>query len=1125
MVCLILHTRLGGLEPLSMKIRGSGIIFSREQQDCLASTQGLSSHIAFHGRINFSKPPSIMRNVFLVIVSLTVSSSPLCADSKVNVPSPTAYRVVGKDANHKIWQRETFEKAPDGRVVTKIHKYTELAGGMHYKDANGNWVESKEEIEIYPKGAIARQGRYQVIFAENLNSEGSIDLQTSDGKRLRSNVLGLSYYDHSTGDTVLIAQVQDSAGELVSSNQVIYANAFDGLNADLRYTYKRAFFEQDIILHASPPTPEAYGLKSESTELVVMTEFITAPEETIKNREIKDGFGGDQDISWGAMRTGRGRAFDFGESKRTPSQISVRKQYATVKGRKVLLEWVPIKNAVASLNKLPGQASTGSKPIQTASNEWQLPAARLAKLESKPMKLAASTLSNQGFVLDYVLIDADQADFTFQADTTYYLSDVFMFTGTTTFEGGTVVKLSGWADIYMYGGDIVCKTAPYRPAVFTSVNDNSVGESIGSGSPAYGDVYSFLEPTDSSPYLHDMRFSYCQVAVNLWSSSMSVDIRNCQFVEVGSAVWGNNSVAMHNVLISCSTNAPYGGAVYLAGNHFTGENITSDKGLSFVYFSNAGGNTLKLTNSIIVGTPYVTNGGAITTYVTNHVVHLPTLSTPVFETVGAGSYYLTNSSPYRNAGTMNIDPATLADLSTKTTYPPVVYSNTTVSIATTFAPQAQRDNDTPDLGYHYDPLDYAFGGTYSPSNITFLSGTAVAWFELPDSWGAGYGINIENEHSLEFQGTVSDPCHFVRYSVVQEGGNGLWNDKGWLAGIIAGGSYDPASMPRLSAFFTKFSRLSSEPGHLRDYGNNINVVANHCEFYGGFGGYNINAWLTNCLMYRGPFGHSTADSAYAFETYRSMFVNCTFYGGSLEFGHWESEPYWRVLIQNCAFDGTALYLHPTDSGMDWLTSDYNATNTSVTYGGSLLPGGHNRAPAGGSYSWQSSWFGDFYLPSNSVCTNNGSVTASSIGLYHFTTQTNQAKETNSIVDIGYHYVATDIYGNPIDTDKDGSPDYLEDASGAGLLSIILVSPVDNSYYSEPANIPILGVPSGWAGPTNVTFFREQYEIGSKTNSPFSIQWPIVGSGSYILKAVATIPSGITFTSPPVSIFVTNRCGF
>jgi hypothetical protein len=89
----------------------------------------------------------------------------------------------------------------------------------------------------------------------------------------------------------------------------------------------------------------------------------------------------------------------------------------------------------------------------------------------------------------------------------------------------------------------------------------------------------------------------------------------------------------------------------------------------------------------------------------------------------------------------------------------------------------------------------------------------------------------------------------------------------------------------------------------------------------------------------------------------------------------------------------------------------------------------------------------------------GSTTADQLGLYQYTTQTNQVKETNSTVDIGYHYVAVDSSGNPIDTNGDGVPDYLEDANGNGLvdsgeidwmlpgdlgLTVIITRPSNNS---------------------------------------------------------------------------------
>jgi hypothetical protein len=75
-----------------------------------------------------------------------------------------------------------------------------------------------------------------------------------------------------------------------------------------------------------------------------------------------------------------------------------------------------------------------------------------------------------------------------------------------------------------------------------------------------------------------------------------------------------------------------------------------------------------------------------------------------------------------------------------------------------------------------------------------------------------------------------------------------------------------------------------------------------------------------------------------------------------------------------------------------------------------------------------------YYQSSTNLVNVGSRTANLVGLYHYTTQTSQAKETNSVVDIGFHYVATDANGNPLDTDGDGMADYLEDRNGNGIVN-------------------------------------------------------------------------------------------
>src|SRR5579859_6320069 len=96
-----------------------------------------------------------------------VNDTTLQSGDPINLPAPTAYRVVDIGANHQIWQRETYAQAPNGKIVTHVHKYTELATGMHYKNADGQWVDSQELIEPSPNGAIANRGQYQVSFENN----------------------------------------------------------------------------------------------------------------------------------------------------------------------------------------------------------------------------------------------------------------------------------------------------------------------------------------------------------------------------------------------------------------------------------------------------------------------------------------------------------------------------------------------------------------------------------------------------------------------------------------------------------------------------------------------------------------------------------------------------------------------------------------------------------------------------------------------------------------------------------------------------------------------------------------------------------------------------------------------
>ncbi|MEI6785049.1 MAG: hypothetical protein WCQ21_29470, partial [Verrucomicrobiota bacterium] len=220
-----------------------------------------------------------MKTLFAILV---FTCSFVCTTVAQPAPEPSGsaaadYNVIERGPHHRVLAKVTWQTDALGRVTAHTNSYTELLGGMHYlKD--GQWVESQDVVESYPGGAVARHGPVNVIFANNLATAGAIDMQTPDGKRLTSHITGLSYFDAASGTNILIAAIKDCQGKILPPNQVLYEDAFQDLRASVRYTYTRGTFEQDVILLEAPQPPENYGLNPATSRLVIMSEFIDAPQ-------------------------------------------------------------------------------------------------------------------------------------------------------------------------------------------------------------------------------------------------------------------------------------------------------------------------------------------------------------------------------------------------------------------------------------------------------------------------------------------------------------------------------------------------------------------------------------------------------------------------------------------------------------------------------------------------------------------------------------------------------------------------------------------------------------------------------------------------------------------------------
>jgi len=153
-----------------------------------------------------------------------------------------------------------------------------------------------------------------------------------------------------------------------------------------------------------------------------------------------------------------------------------------------------------------------------------------------------------------------------------------------------------------------------------------------------------------------------------------------------------------------------------------------------------------------------------------------------------------------------------------------------------------------------------------------------------------------------------------------------------------------------------------------------------------------------------------------------------------------------ISINNCfTADATYEVLFENDGGapMTNLNNVYDGSDVYVdgTYGynaylnGAILEMSTNTGDIITDLAWVTGPLGSYYQATNSPLRNNGSATADQLGLYHYTVTTNEVPETNSIVDIGYHYVALGGNGLPLDSNGDGIPDYLEDSNGDGVYNV------------------------------------------------------------------------------------------
>ena len=927
------------------------------------------------------------------------------------VPTPSPYQSVANGPNQRVWQQDSYETGADGKTITRMHQYTELGTGLNFF-SNGKWQESKDLIALLPNGtAAATNGQHQAYFPGDIYS-GAIKVVTPDGQPVWSRPLGLYYFDGSR--VALITQLKSSVGQLIESNKIVYVDAFTNLHADLLYTYTRAGFEQDILLRQSPPPPEAFGMDSKKTRLQVFTEFFNQPDSIKSDGRLKDVDGtADTTIGFGGMKMVPGRAFYTATTNRVSDVgVPVYKNWLQVNDRSFLVEDLIYSSIQTQLDQL--QASITPKKsksmlaVEKASGERTIPSARPVQESTKSILLAkADGLKKDAVVLDYMLLSGVINNFTFQGDTTYLISSSYIeLDGTTTVEGGAVIKIATNSVnnfTFNYLGTLVFNTSPYNPAIFTASDDNTVGETI-SGSTGTPSGYYGTGPmiiySSGNILIHDVRMSYLQYGFKLAAGASELDniqVVNCSSPFIQGQGGGNYNLTINNGLfynIGSTCIDTNGGTQTLVGN-----NLTIHHCKLFTTIP-----TLSLTNSLLVNVTNLIAGGTLAT----NKVTLLTNESGVFQTLGAGSHYLA-ASTYRDVGTTNISATALSMITGKTTFPPILYSNLVFLGASNFVNTVLRDTNTPDLGYHYAPLDYITDGvTVSNSTLTITNpGTAIACYNQP-------GISLHNGSSITAVGTPLLPVVFARYQSIQELSLNL-HGTNVINGQNIAGAATTTNRPNGTFQFSKFTAPAFGGWHFNHNGSTAynSLTLQNSEVYGGTNNFSGATNLSTANLQNNLFYRSSIFASNAVTQTSLAFSNSLIYGGSLALSKPSSGAWY---FYNNDVDSCSVATNST------ITNGFNAfINSPVALSGT------SNLISTNPIIYQTGALGSFYQPTNSPLLDAGSTTADQAALYHFTTTTNQAKEANSIVDIGYHYVAVDGTGKPLDANGNGVPDYLDQA--------------------------------------------------------------------------------------------------
>jgi hypothetical protein len=1031
-------------------------------------------------------------------------------------------RAIGPD--RKVWVRSDkrlaatppIQEAMGDTTPVSDRSIVEIETGMNYRNGN-EWTASDATFDLTDDSFVATRMQYKVSLNAELNIAGAVNITTMDNVLLKSTPIAIGLYDAQSGKSVLISSVKDCGGVLVSSNVVVFENAFSGVAADVVYTINKGTFEQDVVI-TGHLNPGDYGFPTNTTRVQIYTEFFDAPaperirrplrvqeDQAIRAAMVMPDLVDDV-LGFGEFTLSTGRASLAGATDSDTGSAPVVKEFTTRGGRTFLIESVEFPSLYPEKSRAAVKPKGDSSKRSVAQLNLPILGQKRAVTpvkDSRARTVAAIMNKKGSIVMDYVgtIGPGLSTPTVFQGDTTYLVTGAVTCSSATTMEGGAIFKykyISGTSTAYIQLNNTLTTTSSsHRPIIFTAVDDDSVGETMyGLTNSAYaGSINSagYANPAllfnATSQTINDVRFRYCQEAIRVLNS-MNNSVSHAQLVNCikGIVITGCGSVGsgsggpltVKNALFSSVTYPLTFSRASIPATVL--QNCTIDTTPRLITDSVSGGGSFincvfANITALSTGTPTITgnNNGC---YLSPSVGTSPiTVATNPFEVVKAGSYYLASSSVFRNVGTTNIDSGLAADLKKRTDYSPSVLTGT---VSGTLSPTAARDTDVPDLGYHYDPVDYIgreLATTSDGHPLYLTNGVVLAFY-------GNYGLQVPENGAIISFGTPIQMNRIVWYPSSQEqpvlldsistSTNALFD--------VSGATSSSATKPVLQFRFTDFPMLGlcqkffkgdAHPLNLKTLsfqdswlrGVNLVVSSNVVSF-----GSNAapTASFINNLLERSTVslfnGYLTSGGTNYQNPITVTAYNNLFWQGTLVLTYNDlsatTHPTWT--FRDNVFDHGTISLSGDGSYTGYITTSFDGFFS--TTGSSQLSGTGDVTITNLTYStlaatgWR--WYQNVRSPTlHDVDTGR---TGADGGLYHFTTKVSEGKETTSNMDLGFHYVVLNGSNLPVDTDGNGIPDYLDDLdgdgiwdyedgdpnnTGVGILSITIDIPVNGQTYN------------------------------------------------------------------------------